>query len=582
MTDESINLSWHNLILNNADKVIINDETGSIGPNSLTALLGPSGAGKTSLLNVLAGRIPEELTIRGQILVNGCERDKDKWIQQVAYVEQSFYAYMNQTVFETIHFTAMLKNKGNLNSKCDDIINQLGLKPVRNAKLSNLSGGELKRVSIGTELIGDPVLLFLDEPTSGLDSFNALNLVNILKQLSEKRTILVTVHQPSYEMSKLFDDVIIMSLGNTIFEGNIDRCIEFFAECGYQLPPNTNPCDYFLDVTAMNPTSNHKYQESVKRIDRFKDFWKEKKGKYQPTTNYECQNTRAPITNSNNSIRTRISSFLAMPSFLILLKRNFIELIRDPKYLKVQVFQKVVFTLLLGLAYLQIGYSPESVQSRTGVIFFLLINSLFGTTGPILNIFSLEKRIIYRERKSGLYSGIVAYFTKFLSLLFFELLFTTVYVSSVYWMVGLYPSAGRFFIFLIIINSAVLFAVALGLTVSTFAPNEKSAQVLGTTILIIFIIFGGSFNNPDTIPGWLRWIIWISPVNYAFRGVMQNQYRGLTYDGGTGEEVLETSGIDYPGVWSNIFGLWGLTLACLLIGAVGLQYLTRIKLKLKG
>ncbi|KAM0675203.1 hypothetical protein GVAV_001547 [Gurleya vavrai] len=148
-------------------------------------------------------------------------------------------------------------------------------------------------------------------------------------------------------------------------------------------------------------------------------------------------------------------------------------------------------------------------------------------------------------------------------------------------MTGLNPNAGRFFIFLIIMLSSVLFASSIGLTVGTVSPNEKFSQVLGTTSIIVFVIFGGGFNNPNTIPGWLRWIIWISPVNYAFRGAMNNQYSGLQFEGSSGSSILKSRGIDYPGVWSCLFGLWGLTGACILIGSFSLHYLTKVKLKLK-
>ncbi|KAM0677120.1 hypothetical protein BDAP_002281 [Binucleata daphniae] len=471
-----------------------------------------------------------------------------------------------------------------IEERVTNIIRSLGLRNATNTRLKSVSGGELKRVSIGTELMSDPSLLFLDEPTSGLDSFSALNLIELLKDISKKSTILMTVHQPSYKMSTYFDSIYVLSQSSSIFQGTIDDCIDFFDQNGYKLPENTNPCDYFLDLIAVDYTSEQKSQESWSRINKLKEKWSEHKENIRKDGMHETRHVvrrKEPKEKYTTRLYKTMYNFITGPTYLILWRRNFTELVRDTNYLKVNIFQKIVFTLLLGLAYLQLGYSQESITSRTGVIFFILINSLFGTAGPIFNIFPAEKKIVYRERKSGLYDGVTAYIAKYTLLIIFDILFTTPYMTAVYWMTGLNPNAGRFFIFLIIIVSSVLFASSLGLTIGTLSPNEKFSQVLGTTTLIVFIIFGGGFNNPNTIPGWLRWIIWISPVNYAFRGAMNNQYSGLQFEGTTGDEIISKQGIDSPGVWSCLFGLWGLTLACILIGSFSLHYLTRIQLKLK-
>lgn len=582
MKNDGIMLSWENLTLSVYNKCIIVNESGSIKQNSLVALLGTSGAGKTSFLNALAGRVPSTIMIKGKILLNKREREYKSWMKNIAYVEQNFYAYIQQTVYETLYFSVFLRNNhGDIKANVNYTMKVLGLYTIKDTRLAHISGGELKRVAIGTELVCNPKLIFLDEPTSGLDSFNALKLVETLKELADHKTILMTVHQPSFVMSKLFNEIMIMAQGNCVFQGNIEGCIRFFTASGFSIPENTNPCDYFMDTIALNTTDDESISESLHRIDKIKYEWSKNKNYYKEDDKRDYGEFEFLSGNEELSLSEKISKYALIPTFMILFRRNLMEFARDTRFLKIQLFQKITFLLLLGLVFLQLGYSMESVQSRTGVIFFLLINGLFGTAGPILNVFPLEKRIISRERKTGFYDGCTAYMSKFLSTIIFELVYSFIYVTAIYWMVGLNPNAGRFFIFMIIIESGILFAVSLGLTVGTYSPTEKFSQVLGTTLLIIFIIFGGSFSNPNTIPSWLRWFLWVSPVNYAFRALMINQYQGLVFGDLTGEEILITYGVDSPGVWANIFGLWGLTAACILIGAVGLHFLTAIKLKLK-
>ncbi|TBU12214.1 ABC-2 type transporter [Hamiltosporidium tvaerminnensis] len=158
-------------------------------------------------------------------------------------------------------------------------------------------------------------------------------------------------------------------------------------------------------------------------------------------------------------------------------------------------------------------------------------------------------------------------------------------------MIGLYPSAGRFFIYLLIQASLLLFSIALTLTIGTYSPSENFSQVLGTTIIIIFIIFGGSFSNPNTIPSWLSWIIWISPIQYGFKASMQNQFDGLEFicnDNDprcieSGNDVIILYGMESPSIWPCILTLWGLTVFWIFIGAIdSLQIVETEKLKKYG
>lgn len=577
MKDKNVILSWEDLSIIAASKPIINKENGEICEKSLVAIIGTSGAGKTSFLNALAGRVPKNIEIHGKILLFNEDRHYKSWLKNVAYVEQEFHSYKQQTVYETLYFSSILRNSHiNADENVKKTMNDLDLQNIKDSKLKDISGGELKRVAIGTELVCDPEIFFLDEPTSGLDSFSAQKLVINLEKLAERKTLLMTVHQPSYMMSQSFTEIMIMSRGDIIFRGKTNDCITFFSDSGYKLPKNINPYDYFMEVIALNPND-----EKLRR-----KFEIEKTPKVCFASNIEIyqndvlkeynEDTNDSIVHTN-IIHAQNSWFF---TFSMLLKRNFSEYSRDSKYLKIQIIQKFIFLLLIGLPYLQLGYSTYSIQSRTGVIFFLLINSLFGTTGPILNIFPHEKKIIERERKTGFYDGVTAYLSKYISTIIFDLIYTFLYVAAVYWMVGLNPNVGRFFLFIMIILSAILFSVALGLTIGTFSPTEKFSQVLGTTVLLFFIIFGGGFANPKSIPNWLRWIIWISPVNYAFRALMLNQYLGLEFEDLSGEEILKEYNLSTPGFYANSFGLWGLTAICIIVGSISLHFLTRIKLNL--
>jgi ABC-type multidrug transport system ATPase subunit len=142
--------------------------------------------------------------------------------------------FTNLTVAETLTFSAELRLSSDIplsekKQLVDKLIMQLGLNNCKNTFIGDpeargISGGERKRVSVGIELITDPKILFLDEPTSGLDSFNALNIVQTLKQLaiSENKLMLMTIHQPRTDILEQFDKIILLSAGKLVWYGKTE------------------------------------------------------------------------------------------------------------------------------------------------------------------------------------------------------------------------------------------------------------------------------------------------------------------------------------------------------------------------
>ena len=113
-----------------------------------------------------------------------------------------------------------------------------------------ISGGERKRLSVGMEMITNPSIIFLDEPTSGLDTYSAYSLISYLKDLANTgRTVSATIHQPSSDILRLFDDMIILNHGKIIYIGEVNNLVNYFSSIGYQCPEYTNPSDYiFMNI----------------------------------------------------------------------------------------------------------------------------------------------------------------------------------------------------------------------------------------------------------------------------------------------------------------------------------------------
>ncbi|RVD92306.1 ABC transporter [Tubulinosema ratisbonensis] len=557
-------LIYQNLYLLNKKKEILKNLNGKIESNSMVAILGPSGAGKSSFLNSLAGRIPSNLTLYSDIYINGYSREEVNWANLIGYVEQDFHAYEQQSVAETFNFIAELKGIGRI--EVEMLISQLNLSTCKNTYLSNLSGGQKKRVSIGIELLNNPKILFLDEPLSGLDSFNAMNIIEILSKLKNEKSIIMTVHQPSYKMLQYFDKIILISEGMLVFDGELDEGIRFFNENGFYCPTFSSPSDFFLEnisIDTLNEDSKMKSYQNLYKLVRANEI-----------KSYEI--VKKDLKFSSNQTNTS-------KNLVPLIKRNAINFLRDKRYIFTQLGQKIVFLILLGSMFFNLDNSLHAIQSISGLIIFLINNSMFGTCAPIFSTFGMEKKIIQRERRSGLYNGFHAYVSKFVIEYSFISITTIFYISILYWVVKLENNFWIFLYFLLIQLLISTFACAFALAVSTLTPNQRLAQVFGSMIALVFVMNGGFYSNINTTPKYVRWLIWVSPVNYAYKASMQIIFKNKTFVGQvsrSGKQVLEEFSLESPRNFLCVFIIFLYSLLFMIIGSIALHYKSRLSFNL--
>lgn len=558
-------------------KRLLSDLDIQLEPGSLNLIIGPSGSGKTMLLDCISGRIPTNLSLEGAIKINGKDRNIETWPKLVVYLKQNFPAYEWQTVWETLAFAVKIKSEKqeNLKEKVESLLVLLGLTNARNTYIGNLSGGEKVRVSLGIEITGDPQIILLDEPISGLDSNNAMRILEIMRNIADMgKTILVTVHQPSYKMISMFDMVSIVTNGRLVYSGTIENSIDFFRGCGYELPKNTNPTDYFLDILTYECDTEELRSESENRINSIKHRYDEIK----PETKYNFTDTiKVPRRAEWRS------------AFNLIISRAFVSIFRDKTLLRVKALQRITIGLAFSLCFLQLGVENANAFSFRGAIFFFIINELFGNSAPILNTFGDEKQVILRERMSGFYSGYQAYFSKVISEVLLTYIYAIPYTLCVYYIIGFDPNFGRFMIFLLIILSFVILAISYGLAISIITPNKAGAQVLGVTINVFFTLYSGALSVPSTIPIWLRWLRWISPLYYIFAALCKNQLNGKPSTGALsgassqtvdGEATLAVFEVNSLSITANIFVILGFALLFQVIGSIALHYKTRNNLKL--
>ncbi|BBN06086.1 protein MpABCG24 [Marchantia polymorpha subsp. ruderalis] len=247
------------LILKGSGRRILSHVTGKFSPCRVSAVMGPSGAGKTTFLNALAGKETGS-RITGQVFINGQPGSIQSYKRIIGFVPQDDIVHGTLTVEENLWFSAKYRLPVGMPKRervlvVERIINTLGLHSIRDSLVGTverrgISGGQRKRVNVAMELVIEPSLLILDEPTSGLDSTSSRLVLQALRREALLGVnVCVVLHQPSYGLFRMFDDVMLLAKGGfTVYLGPVDEIEEYFQSLNFEVPDRINPPDYFMDV----------------------------------------------------------------------------------------------------------------------------------------------------------------------------------------------------------------------------------------------------------------------------------------------------------------------------------------------
>ncbi|KII85250.1 hypothetical protein PLICRDRAFT_337205 [Plicaturopsis crispa FD-325 SS-3] len=254
-------------------RTILDGITGTVKPGQIMAIVGASGAGKSTFLDILA-RKRKKGQVSGTTLVNGREVEDAQFRTVMGFVDQEDTLMSTLTVYETVLYSALLRLPREMSYEAKkfrtlETMNELGILHIRESRIGSsgrrsISGGEKRRVSIACELVTSPSILFLDEPTSGLDAYNAFNVVESLVSLARdyNRTVVFTIHQPRSNIVSLFDQLLVLAQGKMVYSGEMAKCQDYFSGIGRPCPPGFNIADFLIDLTMNASTSSTPTPES--------------------------------------------------------------------------------------------------------------------------------------------------------------------------------------------------------------------------------------------------------------------------------------------------------------------------------
>ncbi|KAL7136534.1 hypothetical protein ABFS83_10G037700 [Erythranthe nasuta] len=522
-------------------KVLLNGVSGEAREGEITAVLGASGSGKSTLIDALANRIAGD-SLTGAITMNG-EALESKLLKVIsAYVMQDDLLFPMLTVEETLTFAAEFRLPATMprsrkKSRVQALIDQLGLRSAAATVIGDesrrgVSGGERRRVSIGADIIHDPIVLFLDEPTSGLDSTSAHMVVKVLQRIAQTGSIVVlSIHQPSYRILGLLNRLIILSHGQTVFTGSPSLLPHFFQEFGNPIPTNDDKIEFALDYIR-------ELESNPGGTDNLSDFNKKWQKKNNPPRNPNTIGSRTSLKeaisasismgklvsgpNNNNNLESSIPKY-ANPfwkEMIVISKRSILNSTRSPELFGARFGAVLITGIILATIFRKLEDSPKGVQERLGFFAFAM-STTFYTCAEAIPVFLLERYIFMRETAYNAYrrsSYVISHAVISIPAL---LILSAAFAATTYWAVGL--SGGFFFFF-----TFVLASFWAGSSFVTFLSgvifNLMMAYTVVVAILAYFVLFSGFFITRDRIPSYWIWFHYASLVKYPYQGVMQNEF----------------------------------------------------------
>ncbi|XP_027111111.1 ABC transporter G family member 6-like [Coffea arabica] len=532
-------------------KVLLNDISGEARDGEIMAVLGASGSGKSTLIDALANRIAKE-SLKGTITLNG-EQLESRLLKVIsAYVMQDDLLYPMLTVEETLMFAAEFRlprtlSKSKKQMRVQALIDQLGLRNAAKTVIGDeghrgVSGGERRRVSIGIDIIHDPIILFLDEPTSGLDSTSAFMVVKVLQRIAQSGSIVImSIHQPSYRILGLLDRLIFLSRGHTVYSGPPTNLPQFFSDFGHPIPENENRTEFALDLIRELEGS----PGGTRSLVEFNRTWQNmKRGTNTAGTgNVESSPTHglslkeaisasisrgklvSGATNTDASPTSMVPRY-ANPFWIemaVLSKRSFTNSRRMPELFGIRCGAVMVTGFILATMFWRLDNSPKGIQERLGFFAFAM-STTFYTCADALPVFLQERYIFMRETAHNAYRRISYCLSHALVSLPALIFLSFAFAAITFWSVGLDGGTSGFFFYFAIILASFWAGNSFVTFLSGVVPHVMLGYTIVVAILAYFLLFSGFFINRDRIPPYWIWFHYISLVKYPYEAVLQNEF----------------------------------------------------------
>ncbi|KAG1655082.1 hypothetical protein FOA52_010286 [Chlamydomonas sp. UWO 241] len=581
---------------------LLDGVTGYIKPGVLTALMGGSGAGKTTLMDVVAGRKTVG-RIEGDIFVNGRPKEQASWSRVMGYCEQNDIHSPAVTVIEAFMFSARLRLPASVSDdrvlayvyEVLDIVDMTDImhNSVGMPGESGLSVEQRKRLTIGVELVSNPSAIFMDEPTSGLDASAAKIVMSAVRAVANNgRTVCVTIHQPSIEIFEAFDMLLLIQKGGRItYFGPVgthsEDLIRFLSKepSTPALPGGYNPATWMLEVTGGSMAT------MVQTVDI---DWP---SRYAESELYAGLRTAIEALIAEDIAKHAplvVQSTYAQPfgqQCRLLLHKYNLAFWRSPSYNLVRLASTLVAAVLYGLMYLNRAAitNPSSVGNIQNIMGLMFSScNMLGMTNLMssMAVVNTERIIFYRERAASMYDPFAYGIALAVVELPYLILQTIIFCVILYWMAAFKATAEAFFFYLIMFFETMAFYTIFGQFMVWMTPGPGVAQVIAAVFNFLFNIFNGFIITYSSMPEGWRWMNRISPTTWILYGLGVSQtgdsdalvvIPGQTQPLTVSEYVKQYFGYDYNFRWYCVLIMAAYVVFVRVTSILALKYLSFLK-----
>eukprot|EP00977_Amphora_coffeiformis_P019959 scaffold7703_cov185-Amphora_coffeaeformis.AAC.1 len=523
----SISKSFSTRNQDDQTKVILNSLSGYAAPGELLSIMGPSGSGKTSLMNVLSGRSSYQ---SGVVSINGepvTPHSMKRLMTKIAYVKQSDIFFEHLTVRDQLTYTALLRMPGAMRTEVkheevNKVIRVLRLTKVADSSIRLLSGGEKKRVNIGTELLTNPGVLLLDEPTSGLDSTSAVALLKLLHSFADQngKTVITSIHQPSSAVFRSFDRLMMLSDGHVVYFGTPVESLEYLRRLDLACPDGYNAADHWMDLLVIDSAlenddkgdqESDDLEQPVSPRLALQHAWNAE----SVANEMDCFVVERHQHNDASEKFEKFSKYNTgwATQYYILMHRA-LKNSRSAIFTYLNLTKSVAIGVVAGVLWFQMEYSERNVNDIRSYYFFTMTFWVFDSMFNALTAFPTERTVILKERASGSYHLSAYFLAKTTSDAPVRLLLPFIYMTVSFWMIGVDRRVPVFVGTIGCTLLSVLAGEAIGLLVGASIYDLQKAITTMTVGTLALMLLGGFFV--ENIPDFIEWAKFLSPFKYAF------------------------------------------------------------------
>ncbi|KAM0902741.1 hypothetical protein ACQ4PT_019042 [Festuca glaucescens] len=491
----------------NEDRLLLlKGVSGAFRPGVLTALMGVSGAGKTTLMDVLAGRKTGGY-IEGDISISGYSKNQETFARIAGYCEQNDIHSPHVTVYESLVYSAWLRLSPDVDSEArkmfvEQVMELVELASLRGALVglpgvNGLSTEQRKRLTIAVELVANPSIIFMDEPTSGLDARAAAIVMRAVRNTVDiGRTVVCTIHQPSIDIFEAFDEGI---QGVKKIKG------------GY------NPAAWMLEVTTL--AQEDALGVNFAEVYMNSDLYRRNKALISELSTPPPGSTDLYFPNQY------AQSFFTQ--CIACLWKQHKSYWRNPSYTATRIFFTMVIALIFGTIFLNLGKKVDKRQdlfNSLGSMYAAVIFIGIQNGQCVQPIVDVERTVFYREKAAGMYSALPYAFAQVFIEIPHVFLQTLVYGLIVYSLIGLDWAFMKFFWYMFFMFFTFLYFTFYGMMAVAMTPNSDIAAIVATAFYAVWNIFAGFLVPRPRIPIWWRWYSWACPVAWTLYGLVASQY----------------------------------------------------------